>query len=130
MSEVVDISSCNLDSSLCSSPAFLMMCSVYKLNKNKVKVKLLSSVQLFATPWSVAYQTPPSTGFSRQEHWNGLPCPPPGDLPDPGIETPSPALAGRFCTTESPVKPPSYCVLAVKYVLCNFFIGKQIYNLE
>ena len=43
----------------------------------KVKVKLLSHVRLFATPWTVAYQAPPSVGFSRQEYWSGLPFPPP-----------------------------------------------------
>ena len=58
----------------------------------KVKVKLLSHVRLFATPWTVAYQVPPSMGFSRQEYWCGLPLPSPGDLPDPGIEPGSPAL--------------------------------------
>ena len=58
----------------------------------KVKVNLLSRVRLFATPWTVAYQAPPSMGFSRQECWNGLPFPSPGDLPDPGIEPGSPAL--------------------------------------
>ena len=58
----------------------------------KVKVKSLSCVQLFATPWTVAYQAPPSMGFSRQEYWNGLPFPSPGDLPDPGIKPGSPAL--------------------------------------
>ena len=44
-----------------------------------------SCVQLFVTLWSVAHQAPLSMGFSRQEHWSGLPCSPPGDLPDPGI---------------------------------------------
>ena len=47
-----------------------------------------------------AYKAPLSTGFPRQEYWSGLPLPPPGDLPDPGIEPMSPALAGRFFTTE------------------------------
>ena len=51
----------------------------------QVKVKLLSHVQLFATPWTVAYQAPPSRGFSRQEYWSGLPFPSPGHLPDPGL---------------------------------------------
>ena len=57
----------------------------------KRKVKLLSGARLFATPWTVAYQAPPSMGFSRQECWSGLPFPSPGDLPDPGIELGSPA---------------------------------------
>ena len=53
-----------------------------------------SRVRLFATPWTVTCQAPLSMGFSRLEYWNGLPCPPPGDLPDPGIELSllSPAL--------------------------------------
>ena len=58
-----------------------------------------------ATSWTVACQDPVSMGFSRQEYWSGLPFPHPGDLPDPGIEpesSASPALAGRFFTTEPP----------------------------
>ena len=51
----------------------------------KVKVKSLSRVQLFATPWTIAHQAPPSMEFSRQEYWSGVPFPSPGDLPDPGI---------------------------------------------
>ena len=58
----------------------------------KVKVKSLSHVRLFATPWTVAYQASPSMGFSRQEYWNGLTFPSPGDLSDPGIEPGSPTL--------------------------------------
>ena len=54
--------------------------------------KFLSRVQLFATPWTIAYQALPSMGFSRQEYWSGLPLPSPGDLPDPEIEPRSPAL--------------------------------------
>ena len=64
-------------------------------------VWLLSHAWLFKTPWTVAWQVPLSTGFSRQEYWSGLPCPPPGDLPNPGIELASlisPALAGSFLT--------------------------------
>ena len=60
--------------------------------KVKVKVKSLSCVQLFATPWTVAHQAPPSMEFSRQEYWSGLPFPSPGDLPDQGIKPGSPAL--------------------------------------
>ena len=58
----------------------------------------------FATPWTVAHHAPLYIGSSRQEHWSGLPCPPPGDLPDPGIESVSlrsPELAGRFFTTST-----------------------------
>ena len=66
----------------------------------KVKVKSLSSVQLFVTPWTVAYQAPPSMGFSRQEYRSGLPFPSPGDLPDPGIEPGSPAFQADALTSE------------------------------
>ena len=57
-----------------------------------VKVKSLSRVRLFATPWPSAHQAPSSMGFSRQEYQTGLPFPSPGDLPDPGIELRSPTL--------------------------------------
>ena len=88
-----------------SSLLLIYMCSFYILcimplqiydlqmfHLMEVKVKSLSRVQLFATPWTVAYQAPLSMGFSRQEYWSGLPFPSPGDLPDPGIEPGSPAL--------------------------------------
>ena len=58
----------------------------------KVKVKSLSHVLLFATPWTIAYQFPPPIEFSRQEYWSGLPFPSPDDLPNPGIEPRYPAL--------------------------------------
>ena len=58
-----------------------------------------SRVQLCVTLWTVARQVPLSKGFSRQEYWSGLPCPPPGDLPDPGIEPESPTLVGGFFIT-------------------------------
>ena len=54
------------------------------------EVKWLSCVRLFVTPWTVAYQASQSMGFSRQEYWSGVPFTSPGDLPDPGIEPPSP----------------------------------------
>ena len=60
----------------------------------RVRVKSLSRVQLFATPWTVAYQPSPSMGFSRQEYWSGLPFPSPGDLPNPGIK-PGSNIGGR-----------------------------------
>ena len=63
-----------------------------------------SRVRLCATPWTVACQAPLSMGFSRQEYWSRLPCPPPGNHPDPGIKPKSltsPALAGRSFTTST-----------------------------
>ena len=65
---------------------------------------LLSHVRLFVTLWTIAHQAPLSMGFSRQEYWSGFPCPPPGDLSDPGTEPASllsPALAGGFFTTST-----------------------------
>ena len=76
-----------------------------KIKEGKVKVKLLSRVQLFATPWTGAYQVPLSMGFSRQESWSGLPFSFPEDLPDPGIEPGSPALQADALTSEPPGKP-------------------------
>ena len=63
-----------------------------------------SNLWLFETPWTVVHQAPLIMGFSRQEHWSGLPYPPPGDLLHPGIKLMSlmsPALAGRFFTTSA-----------------------------
>ena len=59
----------------------------------------------FATSRTVTSQAPLSMGFSRQEYWSALPCHPPGDIPNPGIEPRSPAFAGRFFTTEPSGKP-------------------------
>ena len=60
-----------------------------------------SCAQLFVTPWTESCQAPLSMGFFRQEHWSGLPCPPPGDLPDPGVEPVGlvSCMASRFFTT-------------------------------
>ena len=66
------------------------------------EVKSLSRVRLFATPWTIAYQAPPSMGFSRQDCWSGLPFPSPGDLPDPGIEPGSPTLQADALPSEPP----------------------------
>ena len=67
-----------------------------------------SCVQLFETPWTVARQAPLSIGFYKQEHWSELLCPPPGDLPNPGIERKASwvfCIAGRFFTAEPLGKP-------------------------
>ena len=70
-----------------------------------VVVYLLSWVQLFWDPWTVARQVPLSMGFFRQEHQSGLPLPSPGDLPDPEMEPTFPALPDGFFTAESPGYP-------------------------
>ena len=72
-----------------------------------------SCVRLCAVLWTLACWAPPSMGFSRQEYWNGLPCPPPGDLSDPGIEPAFPALASGLFSIEPPGKPIDVNVIIV-----------------
>ena len=80
---------------------------------------MLGRGQLFATPQTIAYQPPPSTGFSQQEYWSGLHFPPPGDLPDPGTEPTSPSWQADSLPL-SHGKPLEYfhsraiCVLVLK----------------
>ena len=76
-------------------------------------ISLLHTCIFFATPWTVAYQAPLFMRFPRQENWSGLPFPPPGDLPDPGIELVSPVLTGGFFITEPPEKPRTSRELAI-----------------
>ena len=71
----------------------------------KVKVKSLSYVWLFATPWTVVYKASQSMDFPRQEYWSGLPFSSPGDLPDPGIEPRSPALQADALLSEGSPLP-------------------------
>ena len=85
-----------------------MMClkkrgtKMYEVKRSEVK---WSEINLQPHGRMDAYDIPLSVGFSRQEYWNGLPFPSPGDFPDPGIEPSSPALAGGFFTIEPPGKP-------------------------
>ena len=85
-----------------------------------------SHVQLVETPWIVARQAPLSMEISRQEYWNGLPFPPPADLPDPGIKPGSPTLQADPLLTEPLGKPTSwgirsaYCHLRVKLLSLLF----------
>ena len=107
-----------------------------KVSHRKMKVKSLSRVQLFATPWTVACQASLSMAFSRQEYWSGLPFPIPGDLQNPGIKPTSPALTGRsfHCTTSYPLKSStpitnsllSPCIYRLIFKLFIFFIYFQI----
>ena len=83
------------------------------LAKKWSEVRSLSCVWLFATPWTVAYQAPPSMGFSRQEDWSGLPFPSPGHLPTPGNKPGSPALQTDALPSEPPGKPGS-CQIALQ----------------
>ena len=92
----------------------------------------LSCVQLFVTPRTVVCQTPLPTGFFRQDYRSGLPCPSPRDLPDPGIDPRSPALAGGFFTTsatwEEPLCPTvgqliSWCLIFLSPVVERILLG-------
>ena len=71
-----------------------------RIKYKEKKMKSLSRVRLFATPWTVDYQAPPSMGFFRQECWSGLPFSSPGDLPNPEIEPRSPALQADALPSE------------------------------
>ena len=87
--------------------------------------KLLLVVSDSSTLWTVAHQAPLSMRFSRQEYWCGLPVPPSRDLPDPGIESAfpmSPALAGRFFTTEPPRKSYSFICGMDTWVSSTFWL--------
>ena len=87
-------------------------------------MKLLSRVQLFAVPWTVTYQASPPMGFSRQECWNGLPFPSPGDLPNPG----SPAFLADALPSETPGKP-SIIKTSSDFCLIHLFFP-QIFIIE
>ena len=72
---------------------------------NPVKACGHTQLSLSVTLWTVAYQAPLSMGFFRQEYWSWLPCPPPWDLPDPGIEPSSPAFPALYVDS-LPIEPP------------------------
>ena len=85
---------------------------------------MLSGVWVCATLWTATHQAPLSMGFSRQEHWSGLPCPPPGDLPDPWVEpgslTTPPLVSGFFTTSAT-------CQIITFYTLNNLHFC-QLWN--
>ena len=95
------------------------------LEESESEVKLLSCVQLFAIPWTVAYQAPLYMGFSRQEYWNGLPFPSPGDLPNPGIKPRSPTLQVDALPSEPPgYDKPRWCTRKERH----YFACKSLYS--
>ena len=90
-----------------------------------------SHVWLFETLWTVACQAPLFMGFSRQEYWCGLPCPPPGELPYPGIKLTSPAspkLQVNYLPTELPGKPKYICIYTHTYIYIYIFLLVVILN--
>ena len=88
------------------------------------KVKSRSRVRLFATPQTVAYQAPPSMGFSRQEYWSGLPFPFLGDLPDPGIEPRSPTLYADALLSE----PQGKSQICGRDLILSFFLVAILFS--
>ena len=119
--------------SSCSLSDWRYKCIRYKLIKLEVYVCVLSCfshVQLFMTLWTVAYQAPLSIGLSKQEYQSGLPCPPPGDLPDPAVKPTclmSPSLAGSFFTTSATWEAPIY-VHSLAWSTMQYWIRWGKYN--
>ena len=93
-----------------------------------------SHVWLFMALWTVAHQVPLSMGFSRQEYWSGLPCLPPGDLPDPRTKPTSlmsPALAGGFFTSNTTWEAPLSKLKRQRLTIGNFFqLEKTIHEIH
>ena len=79
-----------------------------------------SHVRFFVTEWTVAHQAPLSIGFSRQEYWSELPCPPSGDLPDPWMEPASPTLAGGFFITSATSEAQGFLKAQLGKYFCMF----------
>ena len=88
-------------------------------------VKSFSCVQLFVIPWTVAYQAPLSMGFSRQEYWNGLPFPSPGDLPYPGIEPGSSTSQADALPSEPPGEPSSSLGTHIMQMLVHLLLSQR-----
>ena len=102
-----------------------MFDTFFSIRKRKT-VKSLGCVLLFWTPWTVAYQAPPSVEFSRQEYWSGVSFPSPGDLPNPGIEPGSPALQADALPPELPMAAPfiEKITLSPLYSSVTYVIGR------
>ena len=94
-----------------------------------VVLSCLSHVQLFETPWTVARQAPLSIGFSRQEYWRGSPCPLPGNLPNPGIETRSPTLQADSLPSKPPGKPKNTGVGSLSLLQGSFLTQESNWGL-
>ena len=100
----------------------LCFCLTYFTQYDNLCAWLLSHVWLFVTLWTVACRLLCPWGFSRQEYWSGLPCPPPGDLPNPGIEPRSPTLQVDSLPSEPPEKPISSPIYIAANGIILFFL--------
>ena len=89
---------------------------------NYVHAKLLQSCRLFATLWAIAHQAPLSMGFSRQAYGSGLPCPPPGDLPNPRVEPHVSQQQAGSLPLVLPGKPYNIISTCIKYNIIHIFI--------
>ena len=92
------------------------MCNNYSMSSFSHFLASSSSIRLFVTPWTVAYQAPLSMEFSRQEYWSGQPVLSPGNLPNPGIKTGSPALQVDSLPSEPPGKPLNFLTMTLQDV--------------
>ena len=92
------------------------MCNNYSMSSFSHFLASSSSIRLFVTPWTVAYQAPLSMEFSRQEYWSGQPVLSPGNLPNPGIKTGSPALKVDSLPSEPPGKPLNFLTMTLQDV--------------
>ena len=99
-----------------------------KLWSTWCKVKSLSHVQLFVTPWTVAYQYPPSRAFSQQEYCSVLSFPSPGDLSNPGIEPRSPTWHADTLLSKPPGKPPRQHIKKQRHYFANKGPSSQSYG--
>ena len=100
-----------------SSTQSLQWVGIWIKRHMKMKVLVSQSCPTFATPWTVACQPPLSLGFFRQEYWNGLPFPSPGDLPNPGIEPRSTVLQADSLLSEPPWQ--TKMAYELNYFLCE-----------
>ena len=100
---------------------------------NSSALDVRSAVSDSVTPRTVARQAPVSMGFCRQEYWSGLPCPPPGDLPDPEIKSASlksPALAGRFFTTNATWEAPKGDTVTAQHLVWSWIMESMPWEEE
>ena len=109
---------------------FLLLYFEPQVHLGSLKLSVLFSCYVtldsFVTPQTIACQALLSTEFSRQEYWSGLPLPFPGDLPDPGIEYMSSALAGGFITTEPPGKPLRNLIHILQYKFTKYLVMRHL----
>ena len=96
-------------------------CTLY-IGLHPYVLSCFSCVQFCVTLWNIAWQASLSMGFSRQEYWSGLPCPPPGDLPDPRMEPTSPALQAESLPLAPPGKPVCVCVCVCVRVCARIYV--------